>query len=72
MKTYEAETLLAELEREPDSVQPHYAELEHLIATCMDEVFKLSKTGTDDDRKVKRAAVEYRAGWRWNGSGNWG
>ena len=61
MKTAEAETLLADLEQQADRVQLHHAELENLIASCMDEIYELSLSGKEKDRKMKLVAIEHRA-----------
>ena len=54
-------TLLDSLEESPQQVQLHYRELERLIASCMDEVFALAKSGEDNDRKMELVGIEYRA-----------
>ena len=46
-------TLLRELEQSPEHVQLHHGELERLIATCMDTIYKLSVSGENNDRKLQ-------------------
>ena len=54
-------SLLATLEQSPESVQLHHGELERLIASCMDEVYALAKSGDDNDRKMQLVGIELRA-----------
>ncbi len=54
-------TLLDALEESPESVQLHHGELERLIASCVDEIFVLAKSGANNDRKMQLVGVEYRA-----------
>jgi DNA/RNA endonuclease G (NUC1) len=61
MNLSRCQALVAELEREPDRVPAYYGDLEGLIAECMNEVYRLSKTGTPDNRKLRLVAIEYRA-----------
>ena len=51
------ETLEADLAKLP----AFYIDLERFIAWCMDEIFRLAKSGEDDERKMKLVALEYRA-----------
>ena len=61
MNLANAKTLLDSLEDSPESVQLHFAELERLIASCMDEVYELAKSGADNDRKMELVDIELRA-----------
>ena len=38
-----------------------YIDLEQVVAQCMDEIFRLAKSGEDDERKMKLVALEHRA-----------
>ena len=42
-------------------IQLHHGELERLIASCMDEVYALAKSGDDNDRKMQLVGIELRA-----------
>ncbi len=59
--TTECQALLTDLEQTPRRVQLHHADLESLIAWCMDEIFELAKTDGDKDRKMQLVGLEYRA-----------
>ena len=59
--TNECKALLRDLEQTPRRVQLHHADLEALMARCMDEIFKLAKSGEDQERQMELAALEYRA-----------
>ena len=52
--------LIRNLESEPRRLQAHYSELESMIESCMDEVFRLANTGEDDDRKMRIVRLEKR------------
>ena len=64
MNVSDAESLLTELERQPERAQLHHGEIEGIIAFCMDEVHELAKTGADDKRKMRLVAIEHRARFR--------
>ena len=53
--------VLSELNRVPAPTHFDLEALETFIARCMKEVFALSRTGTDDARKMKLVGLEYRA-----------
>ena len=55
------ETLITDLESHPDRVQLHHLELEKFITEAMDRVYRLSKSGENDDLKMQITALEYRA-----------
>ena len=59
--TNECQALLGDLEQSPRRVQLHHADLESLIAWCMDEIFELAKPSEDKERKRELAALESRA-----------
>ncbi len=59
--TTEGQSLPTDLEQVPRRVQLHHADLEALMARCMDEIFKLAKSGEDRERQMELAALEYRA-----------
>ena len=59
--THEVKALLRDLEQTPRRVQLHHADLESLIAWCMDEIFELAKTGEDKEREMELVALEYLA-----------
>ena len=59
--TAECRLLLADLEQTPRRVQLHHADLESLIAWCMDEIYELAKSGEDKERKMQLVGLEYRA-----------
>ena len=59
--TNECKALLADLEQTPRRVQLHHADLESLIAWCMDEIYELAKSGEDKDAKMQLVGLEYRA-----------
>ncbi len=59
--TADCKVLLADLEQTPRRVQLHHADLESLIAWCMDEIFELAKTDGDKERKMELVGLEYRA-----------
>ena len=61
MNLTDAKSLLDVLEESPQHVQLHHGELERLIASCMDEVYALAKSGNDNDRKMQLVGIEYRA-----------
>ncbi len=61
LNTRECRALLTDLEQTPRRVQLHHADLESLIAWCVDEIFELAKTGEDKERKMELVALEYRA-----------
>jgi len=61
MHVESAEQLLSRLSNDSNMVQLHYRELESLIAWCMDEVYRLAKSGEDDDLKMRLVALEYKA-----------
>ena len=52
---------LADLEQTPRRVQLYHADLESLIAWCMDEIFELAKTDEFRERKMQLVGLEYRA-----------
>ena len=54
------ESLIADLECNLDSVQLHYLELEKFISWSMDEVYRLSKSGENNDLEMQIVALEYR------------
>ncbi len=53
--------LIEMLEADPGKLPAFYIDLEQFIAWCMDEIFRLSKTGDDDEGKMKLVALECRA-----------
>ena len=53
--------LVGDLEGDPAKLPAFYCELEAMIRTSMDEVYRLAKSGEDDDRKMAMVALEYRA-----------
>ncbi len=53
--------IIDELEQAPARVELHAAGLEQFIAWCMDEIYRLSVSGEDNDRKMRLVALEYRA-----------
>ena len=59
--TTECKALLRDLEQTPRRVQLHHADLESLIAWCMEEIFELAKSGEDKDLKMQLVGLEYRA-----------
>ena len=61
MNLTDANKLLTELNDSPESVQLHHGELEQLIASCMDSVYRLSVSSEDNERKMRLVAIEYRA-----------
>ena len=61
LNTADSKALLADLERSPRRVQLHRAELESMVASCMDEIYELAKSGEAKERKMELAALEYRA-----------
>ncbi len=56
-----SQRLIETLEADPVKVTAYYIELEQFIAWCMDDVYRLAKSGEDDERKMKLVALEYRA-----------
>ena len=59
--TADCKALLADLEQSPRRVQLHHGELEAMIAWCMDEIYRLAKSGTSKERKMELVALEHRA-----------
>ncbi len=59
--TADYRSLLTDLEQTPRRVLLHHADLESLIAWCMDEIFELAKTDGDRERKMELVGLEYRA-----------
>ena len=53
--------LIETLEADPAKLPAFYLHMENVIAWCMDEIFRLSKSAEDDERKMKLVALEYRA-----------
>ncbi len=53
--------LIEMLEADLVKVPAFYLHLESVITWCMDEIFRLAKSGEDDERKMKLVALEYRA-----------
>ncbi len=53
--------LIETLEADPTKLPAFYFHLESVIAWCMDEIFRLAKSGEDDEGKMKLVALEYRA-----------
>ena len=53
--------LITDLESHPDRVQLHHLELEKFITWSMDEVYRLSKSGENNNIKMQITALEYRA-----------
>ncbi len=53
--------VLSELNRVPGPTHIDLETLEKFIARCMNEVFALSRNGTDDARKMRLVGLEYRA-----------
>ncbi len=56
-----AQHLIETLEADPGKLPAYYLHLENVIAWCMDEIFRLAKSGEDDERKMKLVALECRA-----------
>ncbi len=62
LNTTDCKALLTDLEQSPRRVQLHHAELESMIAWCMDQIFRLAKSGEHKERKMELVALEHRAG----------
>ena len=56
-----SEALVGQLERSPERVPLYFGNLETMIATLMEDIYQLSQTGADNDRKMRLVALEYRA-----------
>ena len=56
-----SQRLIETLEADPGKLPAFYIELENIIARCMDEIFRLAKSGEDDECKMKLVALEHRA-----------
>ncbi len=56
-----SQRLIETLEADPAKVPAYYLHLENVIAWCMDEIFRLAKSGEDGEHKIKLVALEYRA-----------
>ena len=50
--------MIETLEADPAKLPAFLIDLERLIAWCMDEIFRLAKSGEDDEGKTKPAALE--------------
>ncbi len=61
MDLIRAQRLIETLEADPAKLPAFYIDLEQFIAWCMDEIFRLAKSGEDDERKMRLVALEYRA-----------
>ena len=53
------------LEQESENVPSYSGELERMIATLMDEVYVLSLTGEDNERKMRLVALSTAPGCCW-------
>ena len=49
------------LEADPGKRPAFYLHLESVIARCMDEIFRLTESGEDDERQTKVVALKYPA-----------
>ncbi len=56
-----AEALVGQLEKSPERVQLYHGHVNKLIARTMNEIYPLSLTPADSDRKMRLVALEYRA-----------
>ena len=56
-----SQRLIETLEADPAKLPVFYIDLERFVSWCMDEIFRLAKSGEDDERKMKLVALEYRA-----------
>ncbi len=56
-----SQRLIETLEAGLAKVPACYLHLENVISWCTDEIFRLAKSGEDDERKMKLVALEYRA-----------
>ena len=54
------ESLITDLEGNLNKVQLHHLELEKFISWSMDEVYRMSKSGENNDLKMTIVALEYR------------
>ncbi|MHC4696555.1 MAG: hypothetical protein ACYTFA_07430 [Planctomycetota bacterium] len=61
MNTTDCKALLSDLEQSPQRVQLHHAGLESMVAWCMDEIYRLAKSGKHKERKMELVRLEYRA-----------
>ena len=61
MNLTHSEALVTQLEESPERVPLYYSELEATIATLMEDIYQLSLTGADNDRKMRLVTLEYRA-----------
>ena len=53
-----AKSLIADLERNPRRIELFDSDLEAFILWTMDAVYKLAKSGVDDDRKMRLVGLE--------------
>ena len=56
-----SEALVGQLEKSLGRVPLYYGDLETMIATLMEDIYQLSLTAADSDRKMRLIALEYRA-----------
>ncbi len=61
MSVARSEHLIESLEADLVKVPAYYLHLENVIAWCKGEIFRLAKSGEDDERKMKLVALEHRA-----------
>ena len=52
---------MRQLEESPERVPLYYGDLETMITTLTEDIYQLSLTGADNDRKMQLVALEYRA-----------
>ncbi len=52
---------MGQLGKSPERVPLYYSELETMIATLMEDIYQLSLTSADNDRKMRLVALECRA-----------
>jgi hypothetical protein len=51
----------AQFEKSPEQVQLYHGYLETMSTTLMEDIYQLSLTGANNDRKMRLVALEYRA-----------
>ncbi len=61
MDLQHCQALIDTLEADPGKTPLFYLHLENAIAWCMDEIYRLAKSGEHPDEKMKLVALEYRA-----------
>jgi len=61
MNLTQFQELITDLESNLNRTQLHHIELEKFMSWSMDEVYRLSKSGENDDLKMQIVALEYRA-----------